>query len=78
MLPEPPRPLPPIDLGLVPSAATRTPSINLARSLMESKPRAWSLFSGEDTGGSCSPAVQTLILRPRQIHQTPPNSFGLF
>ena len=78
MLPEPPQPLPPIDLGLVPSATTCTPSINLARSLMESKPRAWSLFSGEDTGGSCSPAVQTLILRPRQIHQTPPNSFGLF
>ena len=78
MLPEPPQPLPPIDLGLVPSAATRTPSINLACLLTESKPRARSLFSGEDTGGSCSPAVQTLILRPCQIHQTPPNSFGLF
>ena len=78
MLPEPPQPLPPIDLGLVPLAATRTPSINLACLLMESEPHARSLFSGEDTGGSCSPTVQTLILRPRQIHQTPPNSFGLF
>ena len=78
MLPEPPQPLPPVDLDFVPSTATRIPSINLARPLTESEPRALSFFPTEDTDGSSSPAVQRLVPRPRQIHQTPPNSFGLF
>ena len=49
-----------------------------AHSLTESNPQAPSLSPDQDWDGSDLLAAQTLLPRPRRIHQTQSNSFGLF
>ena len=80
ILPEPPRALPPTELdGLVPSTPIRVPSMDLAHSSTESDPQAPSLSPDHDIrNGSDLLAPQTLMPRPRRIHETRSNSFGLF